>query len=469
MSKYSIMRFFKRNNSRVDLTEGSILKKLVIFAIPMFLGNLFQQVYNLADALIVGNFASNEAFAAVSSTGSIVFLLVGLFNGIAMGASVVISKYYGAKDKENVKKSIHTVFAFGIISSIIATIIGVILTPYILIWMNTPEDVYPESYTYLMIYFAGVSTVIMYNVCMGIMRATGDSTSPLVYLIVSSLVNIVLDLLLVAVFPFGVAGAAIATVISQAVSCVLCIIKLVKQNDETKLIFKDIKLYSGILSEAIIIGLPTGLQNSIISIGNIVVQSNINSFGSFAMSGQGAYAKIEGLGFLPITCMSMALTTFISQNLGAKKYDRAKKAAVQGTLLSVILAQLIGFIILLFAPNLLRLFIKENEAISYGIIHANIVTWFYFLLSFSHCASGVLRGCGKSIIPMLTMLAFWCAVRVTYVTVAIKFFPKFQTISWAYPLTWSLSSIVFIIILLTTDWVHGLEKNKIQEVEVLDI
>jgi putative MATE family efflux protein len=457
----------KQMNARVDLTEGSILKKLIIFSIPMFLGNLFQQFYNLSDALIVGKFADNNAFAAISSTGSFIFLLVGFFMGIAMGASVVISKFVGAKDPENTKKAIHTVFAFGIVASILATVIGVVLTPYILTWMDTPKSVYPDSFAYLTIYFGGVSTIIMYNVCMGIMRATGDSAYPLYYLIISSIINVLLDLLFVAVFSMGVAGAAIATIISQGISCVLCIIRMCRMDDETRLVFKEIKFHKGMLRDTIMIGLPTGLQNSIISIGNIVIQTNINSFGPNAMSGQGAYAKIEGFGFIPITCMSMALTTFISQNLGAKQYKRAKRGALIGTLLAVGMAQVIGLTIMFLAEPLLRLFIDDADSISYGLIHANIASMFFFLLAFSHCASGILRGCGKAMIPMFTMLSFWCVLRVIYVTVTIQYIPKFQTISWAYPLTWSLSSLVFIIILLFTDWVHGLEKKTVKTLKTV--
>jgi len=449
----------KQLNARVDLTQGSILYKLIIFTIPLFLGNLFQQVYNLSDALIIGNFASNDAFAAVSSTGSIIFLLIGFFNGVAIGASVIISKFVGAKDTENTKKAIHTVFAFGIAASVLATLIGVILTPYILTWMGTPEDVYPESYTYLIIYFGGVSTVIMYNVSMGIMRATGNSAHPLYYLIFSSIINIILDLILVALFPFGVAGAAVATVVSQGISAVLCIRKLTVQEDSHRLVFKDIQFHRSMLRDTISIGLPTGIQNSIISIGNIVVQANINKFEAYAMSGYGAYARIEGIVFLPIISMSMALTTFVSQNLGAKQYHRAKRGAFMGTVISIGLAEMIGVFFFLYSPALIRLFIDNEEAMSYGIIQASIAPLFYFLLAFSHCAAGTLRGAGKAIIPMLNMLAFWCVIRVIYVTVAIQYFPKFQTISWAYPITWSLSSIVFFIVLMSTNWVHGLEKD----------
>ena len=447
--------------ARVDLTQGSIMVKLIIFTIPLFLGNLFQQLYNLSDALIIGNFASNNAFAAISSTGSFIFLLVGFFNGIAIGASVIISKYVGAKDSENVRKSIHTVFAFGLVASVLATIIGLILTPNILHWMNTPKSVYPESLTYLSIYFGGVCTVIMYNVCMGIMNATGDSTHPLYYLIISSIINVILDLLFVAVFHFGIAGAAIATIISQGISCVLCIMRLTRLKDETGLVFTKIKIHKGMLQETLRIGLPTGFQNSIISIGNIVIQTNINSFGPDAMSGFGAYVKIEGFAFLPITCVSMALTTYVSQNLGAKQYARAKKGALIGTLLSMSVAGVIGIYFKLFAHPFIGLFTSKESSIAYGVIHANIVSLFYIILAFSHCASGILRGSGKALISMFAMMAFWCVVRVIYVTIAIQHFPRFQTISWAYPLTWSLTSIFFVIFLLSSDWVHGLEKKTI--------
>lgn len=454
-----------KNTKKVDLTEGPIWRQLILFAIPMFWGNLFQQCYNLADALIIGNFSSNDAFAAVSSAGNLTFLLIGFFNGISMGAGVVIARYVGAKEPEAIEKSIHTCFAMGIAASAAATVLGLLLVPRLLVWMGTPDSVLPESLTYFRIYFGGVATVIMYNICMGIMRAAGDSTHPLYYLILSSILNVVLDLILVAGLHLGVAGAAVATVFSQGVSCLLCIIQMCRLTDETRLIPAKIRFDSFMLKQIIRIGLPSGVQNSIISVGNVVVQANINSFGSAAMSGQGAYAKIEGLVFLPITCMAMALTTFISQNLGARKYDRAKKGAFFGTICAMTLAEIIGIVLLVASPVLLSLFIEEEESIAYGIIHARTVSLFFFLLAFSHCASGILRGCGKSFVPMITMLLFWCGVRVIYVTIAIQIVRKFQTISWAYPITWSLSSVVFLIFLLRTDWVHGFDEGtqKAQE------
>lgn len=442
----------QRNKSSVNLMEGSIIKNILLFAIPLFMGQLLQQFYNMADAWVIGNFADNDAFAAVSSAGSMTFLIVGLFNGIAIGGGVIISKYFGAGDKENVVKAIHTNFLFGILASILSTFVGLLLMPRILVWMKTPESVMPSSLSYFTIYFAGVSTVIMYNICMSIMRSLGDSIHPLYYLILSSILNVVLDILFVAVFHWGVAGAAIATVIAQGLSVILCLHRMCRIEEYTRLDFKKIHFYKDMMLEVIKQGLPTGIQNAVISIGNLTVQTNINSFGSYAMAGVGAYSKIEGFVFLPIMSMSMSLPTFVSQNLGAKKIDRAKKGSVFGILFGMITAELLGVIIYFTAPSFLKIFVDTAESVQYGTIHARVTSLFFFLLALSHCAAGVLRGCGKAFIPMAAMLAFWCGVRVVYVTSILKIIPEFQMISWAYPLTWTLSSIVFVVILLRMDW-----------------
>ncbi len=452
-------RFGAQNQS---LTEGSIVQGILSFALPLFLGQLLQQLYNLADAWVLGNFADNGAFAAVSSGGSLTFLVIGFFNGIAIGGGVIISRYYGARDEENVVRAIHTNFLFGIIASVLSTVVGLLLVPRLLLVMNTPESVLPYSLTYFRIYFGGVFTVILYNICMAIMRSLGDSLHPLYYLIVSSALNMALDLLFVAVFHWGVAGAAIATVLTQGISFLLCLWRMCRLKDYTRLDFSKLRVYPDILSQVVRQGLPTGVQNAVISIGNLVVQSNINAFGEYAMSGHGAYTKIEGLVFLPIMAMSMSLPTFISQNLGARQYDRAKKGAVFGILSGVVLAEAIGVVFLFAAPPALRFFVDEAEAIQFGAIQARVVAPFFFLLAFSHCAAGVLRGCGKSFVPMVTMLAFWCCVRVAYVTMATQVFPVFATISWAYPLTWFLSSVVFLLFLLKSDWLHAFDIGKEQ-------
>ncbi len=448
----------KSSSGSTLLTEGPIWKKIVTFAIPLFLGNLFQQLYNTADSLIVGNFLGSDALAAVSSSGSLILLLVGFFNGIAVGAGVVIARYYGARDKDNLQKAIHTDLAFGLAAGILLTIIGLIMAPKILTWMGTPDDVLKNSVVYFRIYFCGSLAFVMYNIFVGIMQSVGDSRHPLVYLIISSIVNIALDLLFVGVFHWGVGSAALATIISQFTSAILCLIRLMQVSEDYQVSLKKIRFHGRHLKMIITYGLPAGMQNSIIAFANVIVQSNINSFGKMAVAGCGAYSKIEGFGFLPITCFALALTTFIGQNLGAQKYDRVKKGARFGIICSVILAELVGLCIYLLAPVLISAFNNDPHVIAYGAAQARTVTLFYFLLSFSHCIAGILRGAGKATIPMLVMLLCWCAVRITYITAAVRFIPDIHVIFWAYPLTWTLSSIIFLIYFLKANWMHGFQK-----------
>lgn len=446
--------------SEVNLTEGSIAKNIIKFAIPMFIGNLFQQLYNVADSLVVGNFLGSDALAAVTSTGSLIFLLVGFFNGTAMGAGVIIARFFGAKDHENVKKAIHTDLAFGILCGAIMTLVGVIFAPQILTLMDTPENVFVQSVLYIRIYFLGSIAVVLYNVCMGIMQAVGDSRHPLYYLIFSSAVNILLDLIFNGVFKLGVEYAALATIISQLLATLMCLWRLTGKSQTYRVELRKIGFDKGLLKQIVGIGLPSGLQNSIISIANVVIQANINAFGSAAMAGCGAYFKIEGFVFLPITCFSMALTTFIGQNLGAKQYDRAKKGAAFGIFCSITLAEVIGILVYFFMPRLILLFNAEADVVNYGILQAHTESLFYFLLAFSHTVAGIMRGAGKSTVPMFVMLGCWCIFRITYVTIITSIIPTIQVVFWAYPITWSLSSVVFLIYLLKADWIHNFDRQE---------
>ncbi len=440
-------------NRTRSLTSGSIPGCILRFALPLFLGQLLQQFYNMADAWVIGNYASNEAFAAVSSGGSLTFLVIGFFNGIAVGGGVVISRYFGAKDWENTRLSVHTAFLFGLIASVAATVAGLTLVPQLLTWMGTPEEVLPYSLQYFRVYFGGVTTIIVYNICMSIMQALGDSLRPLYYLFISSVINVVLDLWFVAGLHWGVTGAAVATVIAQGISAMLCILKMTRdKNNATRLDLKALRWDKDMMARVIRQGLPTGVQNAVISLGNVVIQSNVNSFGAYAMSGLGAYSKIEGFAFLSVTAMSMTLPTFVSQNLGAGDISRAKKGAAFGILTGMLTAELTGVVIYLTAPQMLRLFIDSQEAISYGVIHARVDTLFYCMLALAHCSAGTLRGCGKSTVPMVVMLGCWCLLRSVYVTVILKFVHQFQMISWAYPLTWTVSCVFFVIYLLRLDW-----------------
>ena len=449
-----------RTEDKTRMTEGSISRKIILFAIPLFLGNLFQQLYNTADSLIVGNYLGSNALAAVSSSGNLIFLMVGFINGIAMGAGVVIARYYGAKDRANLEKAIHTTVAFGIAAGIALTVIGMLLAPKILVLMGTPTEVLPESIAYFRTYFAGSIGVIMYNIFVGILQSVGDSRHPLIYLIISSCINVVLDIFFISGLGMGVGAAALATAISQFISAFLCLIHLLRAKEEYRLQLNKIRFDSQMLWQIIQNGVPSGFQNSVIAIANVFVQTNINAFGKMAMAGCGSYSKIEGFAFLPVTCFTMALTTFVSQNLGAKQYDRAKKGARFGVLCSIIIAELIGVVIYTAAPVLIAAFNSEPDVVHYGVMQSRTIALFYFLLAFSHCIAAVLRGSGNASVPMIVMLCVWCLFRVSYITVTVHFIPDIRVIFWAYPLTWSISSVIFLALFLRGKWVYGFEKRK---------
>lgn len=437
------------------MTEGKISKKIIVFALPIFLGNLFQQLYNIVDSLVVGNVLGKEALAAVSSTGSLVFLIVGFINGVFVGASVIISRYFGAKNTKDLTVAVHNTIILGLIAGIIITIVGMGLSPVFLRFMGTPDDVFNNSVLYLRIYFAGGIAISMYNACMGIFQAVGDSRHPLYYLITAAILNTILDILLVAVFDFGIAGAAVATVISQFVSAVLGFTKLLKVDGVHRVTLSNIKINPAMSLRLIKMGLPTGVQNSVIAFANVIVQSNINKFGSVAMAGCGSYSKLEGFAFLPITSFSMALTTFIGQNLGAGQYERVKKGARFGILTGVLLAEIVGIILWIFAPILIRIFTGEPDVIAYGVKQMRTESLFYFLLALSHCLAGILRGAGKTNIPMIVMLISWCAIRITYITIMIRLIPDIRVIFWAYPLTWFISTVVFLIYYKKANWQYS--------------
>ena len=442
------------------MTEGPIAGQMVRFAVPLFIGNLFQQLYNTADALIVGNLIGNEALAAVSATGTLVFLLVSFFGGISAGAGVVVSRYFGAREPEKMHRAIHTVLAFDLSAGVLLTVIGTTLTPAILRLMGTPEDVMARSEAYIRVYFAGSLGLVLYNSCRGIMQAVGDSRHPLYYLITSSVINVALDIVLIALFHMDVEGAALATILSQFFSVFLCLRRLMTTKEDYRVQLRKIGFDWQMLKLIVRYGLPSGLQNSVIAIANVVVQSNINAFGTMAVSGCGAYSKIEGFAFLPITSFTIALTTFVGQNLGAREYARAKKGAVFGVLCAILLSELIGLLTYLAAPVLIRAFTQEPEAIAFGVGKARICALFFCLLAASHGLSAVLRGAGKAVIPMISMLSFWCVVRVAILHFAVPIYRSIDVVNWVYPITWCLSTIFLVIYFIRADWLHSFERQN---------
>jgi putative MATE family efflux protein len=434
------------------MTKGSITKNLISFAIPLFFGQLLQQLYNVVDSVVVGNVLGKEALAAVSTTGSLIFLMVGFIGGLFMGNSVIIGKSYGAKDYDRVSAAAHTGITFAIIMGIVMTVWGYFFTPVLLGWMGTPADVMNNSVTYFKIYFLGGLGNIMYNACCGIFQAMGDSKRPLYYLMVSTILNTILDITFVKFLGFGIGGAALATVIAQFVSAGLAFYRLTRVDSPHRIYLSKLHIDKPILVKELSIGFPTGIQNSVIAIGNVVVQSNINAFGSVAMAGCGSYFKLEGFVFLPITCMSMALTTFVSQNLGAGEVNRVKKGSKIGSLISITCAEIIGVLVFTLSPYLLRIFSGDPEVLAIGAAQARTQSLFYFLLALSHCLAGTYRGAGKTTVPMIVMLSSWCLLRITYITIIVHFIPVVNVIFWAYPLTWSVSSIIFIIYYFKGKW-----------------
>lgn len=441
------------------MTEGSIWKAILLFALPIFFGGLLQQFYSMFDSWTAGHYIGDTALAAVSSSGSLIQMMVGLFNGVAMGAGVVIAKLFGAEEYDDMRKAIHTMIAFGLAAGAFLTVFGVILTPTLLQWMGTPENVLAESIIYFRVYSYGIIFSVMYNIFVGILHAVGDSRHPLMFLMVSSVINVSLDLFFVAGLHWGVASAAAATTIAQGISVLLCVTYLVRSTTEVyHLDWREIRFDLKSLRDILRFGLPAGVQNSVVSFANVIVQSNINAFGSSAMAGCGAYSRLEGFAFLPITCFTQALSTFVGQNLGARRYDRVKKGAGFGIGCSIVIAELIGIISYIFAPQMIAIFNDQPDVVRFGTLHMRTICLFYCLLAFSHCIAAIMRGAGKASVSMVTMMVFWCVVRVIYITVAIQFVPELQTVSRAYPITWSCSSVVFLIYFLKVDWIHNFDR-----------
>lgn len=448
-----------------DMTEGVIWKQLLLFALPIFLSNLFQQLYNVTDSIIVGQFVGSNALAAVSSSGTLIFMFVGFFNGTAMGAGIIIAKYFGEKDYDNMRRAIHTDVALGLIAGLAVTVLGVFLSPCILKLMQIDSDIYADAVVYFRIYFAGSLANILYNVAVGILHAVGDSRHPLYYLMFTTVLNVGLDFLFVGAFNMGVGGAALATIISQAVNMLLAFTQLMGSHEVYKVRIKELRIHGDMLRSIIKFGLPSGIQNSVIGLANVIVQSNINSFGKYATAGFGAYAKIEGFVFLPITCFAMGIANFVGQNIGAKKYDRVKRCARFGIVCSITLAEFLGLIMWLFAPSLIGIFISSgtegaDEIINYGVTQIRTEAFFFCFLAFSHCIAGVCRGSGRAFAAMVIMLSVWCVLRITYITIIMNFVHEIQMIYWAYPITWGTSSVIYLIYYLKADWIHGFERRK---------
>lgn len=441
------------------MTEGVIWKQLLAFSMPLLIGNLFQQLYNTVDSIVVGNFIGSEALAAVGSSNSLINLIIGMFMGIATGAGVIISQYYGAKDKQKLHWAVHTCMALSIIGGAALILIGVFLSPLVLRLMGTPSEVMPNSVAYLRIFFCGSLFNLVYNMGAGILRAVGDSRRPLYYLCVSSIVNILLDLLFVVVFQMGTAGVGYATIIAQAVSSVLTVRALVRSEDDYRLIVKEIRIDKRMTARILKLGIPSGIQQSIISLSNVIVQANINSFGAAAMAGFGSYSKIDGFAMLPLQSFCMAATTFTGQNIGAGKSKRVKRGVFQGLAISLIYIAMISIVLFLNVDRILGIFSPDQAVIAYGHATMYILLPFYWSIAVHQILMGSIRGSGRTVVSMLIGVGNMCVLRMLYINLLVPHFPSYEAVMWCYPITWMTTMLMDILYTAKAKWIpKGIEE-----------
>ena len=430
----------------VDMTKGNITKHLVNFALPLLLGNLFQQLYNMVDTWVVGNYVSNEAFSAVGTVGPVINTLIGFFLGLSSGAGVVISQYYGAGREDKVRQAVHTALMLTLALGVVFTAAGIAMTPLMLQLMKTPAEVAPEQAAYLRIYFAGVIGLLLYNMGSGILRAVGDSRRPFYFLVVSAVLNTVLDLLFVLKFHMGVEGVAYATIIAQAVSAVLTLWVLMRAEGGIRLELRALRFTWSVLRQIVAVGIPAALQMAITAFSNVFVQSYINYFGPDCMSGWTAYTKVDQLVILPVQSISMANTTFVGQNLGVGDTPRAKKGVRTSLWLSVAVTAVLLIPVLLFAPDLTAFFNSKAEVVSYGALLLRLLSPFYFFFCINQIYAGALRGAGNSQVPMWIMLGSFVVFRQIYLYIMANFISnEIVPIALSYPAGWFVCSVATLL------------------------
>jgi len=435
-----------KKNHEIDMCNGPLLGKIIIFSIPMILSGILQLLYNAADVIVVGRYSGSTALAAVGSTGSLTNLIISLFMGLSVGTSVTIAQYYGAGDWKNVSRVVHTSVATSFICGIFVSIIGIFMAEKFLIAMDTPYDVLDQAALYMRIYFIGVPASMVYNFGSSILRAAGDTRRPFIYLSLSGLVNVVLNLFFVIVFNMGVAGVAWATVISQVLSAVLIITCLTQFNGPCRLVLKDIKIYRDKLWEIVKIGLPAGLQGSIFSISNVLVQSSVNSFGSAVVAGNSAASNIEGFIYVSMNAIYNTALTFTGQNTGAKKYNRINR--ILGICLSTVFV--IGFgmgmLVLVFGRQLIGIYAPNNiEVIKYGMNRLSVITKTYFLCGMMDVMVGMLRGMGKSFMPMVVSVVGVCGIRISWIFIVFAQNRDLTTLYLSYPVSWFATFLIHFI------------------------
>ncbi len=435
-----------------DLIHGSVGKSIFYFSIPLLIGNLFQQLYNTVDSYVVGNYVGKQALAAVGAASPVINMLIGFFMGLATGAGVVIAQYYGANDQEKLSKAVHSATCLTIVMSIFLTVIGVIATNPLLHAIRIPSDVFHQSSQYLTIYFGGIAFTLIYNMGAGILRAIGDSKRPLYFLIIASIINVILDFLFVKTFKMGVCGAGYATLVAQAISSIMVCYILFTTSQSYRIRIKDIHFHFPILKKIILIGLPTGLQQSVVSLSNVVVQSYVNDFGSSVVAGYSASVRIDGFVNLPLQSFNMAITTFVGQNIGAKQYNRVKKGARTTMIMATSVIAAISLILFFFGESIIAVFNGEADVIQAGRTMQLAFVPFYILLPINQVYAGVLRGAGKSSIPMYIMIFNFVILRQIYLAIITQFKAEVFYVFMGWPLTWITCAIMTMIYYRHAKW-----------------
>lgn len=434
--------------TEVDMTDGNIIILLLNFALPLLLGNIFQQLYNTVDTWVVGNYVGKNAFSAVGTLGSVINTIIGFFVGFSNGACVLISQYFGANEKDKIKKAVHTFVLATLILCVFFTIFGIAMTPMMLKLIKSPPEVMKEQRIYLTIYFAGVTGLLLYNMGSAILRAVGNSVYPFLFLVVSAILNIVLDLVFVINFHMGTAGVAYATIISQFISAILVIIVLLTTTSSVKVSIKELRIDKSILKSIFKLGLPAALQMSITSFSNVFVQSYINYFGADCMGGWTAYSKVDQLLFLPMQSIALACQTFVGQNLGKSLTDRTRKGVRASLLMAMSVTAVLIVPVVIFAPNVVEFFIDKDEAkvIEYGTLFLKMISPLYILCVINQVYSGALRGSGNSHISMIVMLSSFVFFRQIYLFIVSKFIRNtIIPIAMGYPAGWLVCSLLMLI------------------------
>ena len=452
----------KKRDAGYGIVEGVIWQQLLIFFFPILLGTFFQQLYNTADAMIVGKYVSKQALAAVGgSTGNLINLIVGFFVGLASGATVIISQFYGARQDRDVSRTVHTAIALALAGGAVLTALGYFLSPTLLTWMNTPEDVMEPAVTYIRIYFMGMIPSLIYNIGSGILRAVGDSRRPLYFLIAACMTNIVLDLLLVMGADMGVAGAAWATIASQTVSAILVIVVLMRSHHAYHLEWKRVRFHGDLLRRVVQIGLPAGLQSVMYSISNVLIQAFVNNFGTDVSAAWSAWGRLDGFQWMILNAFGISITTFVGQNFGAMKFDRVKKGVRQCLMMAFASSALCSVLLLLFGQSFYRLFATDPVVIENGMQILRLIAPFYVTYTCVEILSGAMRGAGETLAPTLFTLGGICVLRLVWLLGFVSRNPSVPLTMLSYPMTWVITSALFIVYYLKGGWMKRCQSRLI--------